>query len=61
MAKKGGSKEHARRNFIAKDLGTEKYALRVKEVKKKHLIDELHRDEMDEDYWKYKLGMAPKE
>lgn len=49
------------RNPIAQDLGSAKYGPRIKEVKRCHLIDELHRREADDEYWQYKLGMAPKE
>lgn len=47
--KKSGSKVFARRNMVAKDLGTEKYAQRVKEPRRRKLIDYLHRREAEEE------------
>ena len=61
-------KSQRRRNHIAKDLHTEKYGPRIRESKRQHMIDELHRKEMDvsgfdeEDYHFFKeLGLGTKE
>lgn len=55
----GGRKQ---RNPIARDLLTSgRYGPRIRETKRCHLIDELHRQDADDEYWEYKLGMAPKE
>ena len=55
-------REVRRRNHIARDLRTPKYGPRIRESKKQHLIDELHRQEMEDEYHFYKdLGLASKQ
>lgn len=56
-------REVRRRNHVAKDLLTPKYAPRVREVKKHHMIDELHEQDANDDlYWFFKeLGLSNKE
>jgi hypothetical protein len=55
-------REVRRRNHIARDLRTPKYGPRIRESKRQHLIDELHRREMDEDYHDAReLGLTSKE
>lgn len=51
-----------RRNHIARDLRTVKYGPRIRESKRQHIIDELHREEMEDDYHFFKeLGFGDKE
>ena len=65
-------REFRRRNHIARDLHSPKYGPRIKEPKKKHLVEELAErdlnDEMQEfldkeaEYqFEHELGLAPKE
>ena len=49
-------REFRRRNHIARDLRTPKYGPRIKEPKKKHLIEELTETELDEELDSYELG-----
>ena len=55
-------KRWKQRNPIARDLVTgAKYGPRIRETKRQHMIDELHRQEADEEYWFYKeLGLTGK-
>lgn len=55
-------KAQRRRNHIAKDLGSAKYRNRIRESNRQHMIDELHREEMEDAYHFYKeIGFGPKE
>lgn len=54
-------KQH-KRNPVARDLAGAKYGPRIRETKRQHMIDELHRQECDEEYWFWKeLGLGNKE
>lgn len=51
-----------RRNHFLKDLNTTKYRNRIRESKRQHLIDDIHREEMEEQYHFFKeLGVGEKE
>lgn len=51
-----------RRNPIVRELNSKKYFQQVVPAKRKHLIDELHEQEAEEDLHEYfGLGKAPKE
>ena len=55
-------REQRRRNHVARDLYTPKYGPRIRESKRQHLIDDLHRKDLEEDYHFFKeTGLAPKE
>lgn len=55
-------KAQRRRNHIAKDLEDRKYRNRIRESNKQHLIDELHKGEMEDAYHFFKkLGFGDKE
>lgn len=51
-----------RRNHFAKDLEDLKYRNRIRESKRQHLIDEIHREEIEEAYHFFKeIGLGEKE
>ncbi len=59
-------REARRRNQIAKDLRTPKYAPRIRETNRGHLIDELHEVEAEEELYDYyfddkEIGLSSKE
>lgn len=56
-------REFRRRNHIARDLHTSKYRARIKESKRRHLIDELHEQDAEEELYEFEkeIGLAPKE
>ena len=53
-------REIRRRNFHAKELREQRFHQRIVKDKRKHLIDEIHEEEAEEDLWEY-LGKASKE
>lgn len=56
-------REFRRRNHIARDLRTPKYGPRIKESKRRHLINELHEQEADEEVYELlkDIGLGAKE
>ena len=52
-----------RRNHIARDLRTPKYGPRIRELKRQHLIDEYHEQEVEEELAEFmgRLGFGEKE
>lgn len=55
-------KAQRRRNHIAKDLADTKYRNRIRDSNRQHLIDEVHREEVEEAYHFFKdLGFGEKE
>lgn len=51
-----------RRNFLAKDLHDPRYGPRVKEEKHRHMLDEVHRKEAEDEYAFFKRnGLTTKE
>lgn len=51
-----------RRNHYARDLEDRRYRNRIRESNKHHIIDEIHREEMESAYHFFKeLGFGEKE
>lgn len=46
-------RQNRRRNFVAKELNSNRYHQRIKGDKRKHLIDVLHEQEAEEDLHEY--------
>lgn len=55
-------KEIRRKNHVAKDLASTKYRNRIRESNRRTLIDQIHREEIDEEYQFFKeVGLVVKE
>jgi hypothetical protein len=55
-------REIRRRNYVAKELRDRRFQQQVVRDKRKHLIDEIHEHEAEEDLYDFfNLGKAPKE
>lgn len=52
-----------RRNFLAKELREPRFGPRVVREKKRHILDEIHEEEAEEELEEFldKLGKVPKE